>query len=401
MSAGRGAARPPARGGEGSGLDFGGTRAWLALGGSRPVLVVSQAQHLRAAFEPVARRHGYGRPIDTDRGRIAYRLGLEARPGAILCDTRLVDGGDAQVRAAVRSDFLLRETPLIVAPLAERAQGEAAASRLAEALFEALDAVLSPRGALLDDLASGAAQAAGWVEPIGVANLLRALAAAGCAGTLMLEPEQGPAVAVGLAAGLVVRVEDSGVPVEDLGLALVDLVGRRWRSFSFTRDGGAQAARPLRRAEAVETAIDLALQQNNALVHSIFERGLGQDGLAVDDRALLGWVARQPPEGRVLAEQVADGLVPSALDYGKHPALLRTLLHELRREAVLRVRSAALVGPGAGRAAPTGSQGPLLGVRPSSRATGRRSRVGRALIVAAACGGTLLVAAGGYFLLGR
>jgi len=402
MSAGRDVARPSGRGdAPAGGAEAGGRRAWLAFLGAPPLLVVSPAQQARRGLEPAARRHGYGGVIETDSARVAYGLGQDQRPGAMLCDTRLSDGGDEQLRVAVRSDFLLREVPLIVVPLADLARREADAVRLGEPLFEALDSVLSPRGALLDELTRGAPEVTGWVEPIGVANLLRAIGAAGGAGTLTLDPEQGPAVAVTIAGGAVARVEDSGVPADDLELALVDLVGRRWHSFVFARQAAERAAQPLRPVVAVEAAVERAQRQNNALVHRIFERGLGQEGLAVDDRALLAWVARQAPESRALAEQVADGVAPSALDYGSHPALLRTLLHDLRREAVLRVRSAALVAVGGGRVPLVGALAPAVGVRPRAQSQAPRSRVRRALVGLAAFLGTLLAAATGYYLLRR
>lgn len=402
MSAGRDVARPSGRSDATvDGAEAGGRRAWLAFLGAPPLLVVSPAQQARRGLEPAARRHGYGGLIETDSARVAYGLGQDQRPGAMLCDTRLSDGGDEQLRVAVRSDFLLREVPLIVVPLADLARREADAVRLGEPLFEALDSVLSPRGALLNELARGTPEVTGWVEPIGVANLLRAIGAGGGAGTLTLDPEQGPAVAVTIAGGAVARVEDSGVPADDLELALVDLVGRRWRSFVFAREAPERAARPLRPAVAVEAAVERAQRQNNALVHRIFERGLGQEGLAVDDRALLAWVARQAPDARALAEQVADGVAPSTLDYGSQPALLRTLLHDLRREAVLRVRSAALVAVRGGGGASVAAPAPAVGVRPRPQSPAPRSRARRALVVMAAFFGTLLLGAAGYYLLRR
>ncbi|MBK6847946.1 MAG: hypothetical protein IPG96_10550 [Proteobacteria bacterium] len=183
------------------GAEAGGRRAWLAFLGAPPLLVVSRAGAACRALEAGARRRGFGALLDTDSARAAYAMALKTRPAAVLSDTRLSDGGDEQLRVAVRSDFLLREVPLIVVPLADLARREADAVRLGEPLFEALDSVLSPRGALLNELARGTPEVTGWVEPIGVANLLRAIGAGGGAGTLTLDPEQGPAVAVTIAGG--------------------------------------------------------------------------------------------------------------------------------------------------------------------------------------------------------
>lgn len=379
----------------------GGASAWLSFLGAPPLLVVSRAGAACRTLEAGARCRGFGALLDTDSARAAYAMALKTRPAAVLSDTLLADGGDEQLRAAVRNDFLLREVPLIVAPLAELAQRQALSAESGEPLLDAIASVLSPRGALLDELAEGGASMTAWVEPVGAGNLLRVLGAAGVSGRLTLDPEQGPALTATLAGGEVVRIEDGGVLVDDHALALVDLVGRRWRSCVFTRAPGVKAALPLRRSARVEAAIEQAQRQNNALVHRIFERGLGQDGLALDDRALSAWVGRQSDEARPLAEQVAAGAAPCSLDYAKHSGLLRALLHELRREAVLRVQSAALVVVSGEVAGSADRSLPTPGVLARKRRPARPSRAARALVVAAACLATLLLAGAGYYLLRR
>jgi hypothetical protein len=225
----------------------------------------------------------------------------------------------------------------------------------------------------------------GWVEPIGTAHLLRAVGAAGFSGKLELRAREARRAEVELRRGEVCAGNVSAGSDPTVGpLALLDLLGLEWLEYELSPAASEWARVPLGQLEQL---IETALQQNNTLLARLYQQGLEVENVELDRAAVEEVLHRLPagtqePARRLIAGQPAAALVEQG---AATPGLLKSILHELRRKALVQVRSLQAVRPE---------------TSPPQAAVPRRSGGARHswLVIAAAGLVTVACAVGGYGL---
>jgi CheY-like chemotaxis protein len=307
--------------------------AWVRAIGAPPLLVAIPDGGARDLVESAARDQGY-EVLWANRGVGAYKLVLEQRPLAVVCDENLPDCAGRELLAAVRRDFFVREVPFIIIPAGEvAAAGEAAAA----SVLRGLAAVLTPGCALHQRLQHGGGEVSGWVEPVGLTRLLLTVDALELDATLRLECAKSKATAqVHFRGGEVAQVQvDTGAAEPSCDrLGAADLIGFEWRAFSISKT--AVGGQPIADCRAL---VEQARADNNALLEHIYRSGTGGDGVSVDQVALDGYLQTVPPACLEPLIRTVDGDPPASMADPDSEAMLRSMLYEMRRQTVLRVDS--------------------------------------------------------------
>jgi DNA-binding response OmpR family regulator len=359
-------------------------QSWLAAQGA-PLLLVGAPTESRETLQAAVEQLGFN-VTAVSTGLDAYTTALAKHPVAILADQRGPELDGRELLAAVRSDFQVRETPfLIVSSDFLASQMQNVGPGALAAVVQGLESALTPRVQLEEHLRDGGPELKGWVEPIGAAHLLRALGRAGLSGMLELVAKDRRADVVfrrGEICGASVTFGDTPTVGP---LALLNLLGYEWQEYRFVHTNTASAQVPL---GGLDQLIETAFQQNNILLAKIYQHGFDVEDIQVDFAALEQFVQKLPAGSQELGHKLIAGECAAVLvDRGAGtPGLLKSLLHELRRKAILQalsMRPARLESDrGGGEAA-------------VPRAPSRRGR--RWLVIVAATLITVGCAVGGYF----
>jgi hypothetical protein len=263
-------------------------------------------------------------------------------------------------------------------------------------ILAGLECALGPTVSFHEQLVAGSlGEISGRVEPVGLATLLRTIGATGVTGSLQLRRGEERNAEVVLRNGEICGATVNA-PSSTVGpMAMLHLLGYQWHEYRFTRGRVSEDQVPL---GSLARLVDTACKQNNILLGRVYQRGVGIEDVGVDRAALDLYLQGLQPdslellirlvEGEAAAELVAGGIAPQGI--------LRSMLYELRRNAVIRpvslrpVRMEADLQPG-GQASPqvaaTAAQGQL-----------EQPRRKRWLVALVACLSTVALAAAGYFI---
>jgi DNA-binding response OmpR family regulator len=342
-------------------------RSRLAASGPSSVLLVVPAPQVRGRLQHAVEDLG-ATVFCVSTGLEAYTAAREQRPLAILSDARAPRLDGRELLAAIRSDFQVRETPFIIVAsdyLAEQ-RGANEDTALAE-IVRGLATALAPRLRLYQGLREEG-KLSGWVEPIGVAHLLRAMGSADASGCLELKTKEPRSAVVFFRRGQICGATVNTAQSSSVGpMAMLHLLGLEWQEYDFAPDaiGGGQV--PL---GDLDYLIETACRQNNTLLSHVLQHGVRSGEVSVDTAALDVYLQRLPLPSRDLVVRLMLGekamsLVEKGLGTPGH---LKSILHDLRRKAIiypLSLRAPAdAMDPGAVAGPTVTAERPAAGQRP-------------------------------------
>jgi CheY-like chemotaxis protein len=306
---------------------------------------------------------------------------------AIFCDVQLEEMTGRDLLAGIRTDFGLRETPFLMI------DGEQLGSRLeqvgpsaVEPVLAGFDAALAPRVAAREQVRAGA-ELRGSLEQVGLGHLLRLLGRQGVAGHLYLRKGEERNAEVLISGGEIFGVTVNAPQATVGPMAMLHLLAYAWQDYLFQP----AAIREDRVSLGdVDHLVASACQHNNLLVARLYQLGMQIPDVSVDRSALDLYLQGLAPdtleplirlvEGEAAVQLAAADVAPAGL--------LKSMLFELRRAAVIRVESMRSFRSENGTA-----ERSALGLA----APAPRSR--RRWPVAVAAGlGTVLLAAAGYLV---
>ncbi|MCA9664393.1 MAG: response regulator [Myxococcales bacterium] len=317
---------------------------WIAAMGSAPLLLVVQNAHAAGALRHAAEHMGLI-VIEASSIQLAYTIARQRRPVAIISDSQLPDGAGRELLSALRSDFLVRESPFIMVSgddLAQQIETSGAPAALGP-IMQGLNAALAPRAHLWQQLASGTGgEQSGWVEPLGIGNLLRILGACHFGGRLLLRVGEQRNAEVVLRRGEVCGVTVNAPQATVGPLAMLHLVGYEWQELSLSREAPAGAHVPL---GDLATLVETASRQNNVLMQRVYDEGLLIEDVAVDEHALDAYVRTLPATSLDLLLRLKGGESPASLVQSgeSNESALKALLSDMRRKSVIRAQSLRVV----------------------------------------------------------
>jgi len=307
--------------------------------GGPPLIVVTSHAAARKSLIGAARAHGYS-VVPTASGADAFALAMRRRPLGIIADIQLPEGPGRDLLAALRVDYLLREIPFIMVGCADVARRTETADPWGH-IMEGLADVLSPPASLYATLQRQASDSTrGLANAVGVGNMLLTMEAAEASGKLaLLRGEEHEAV-VTFAEGALVGAELRKPNVACGRAALVDIVGYQWREFVFEPADPSDEADPALQGE-VTKLVEWARVQNNALLWRMFCEGPGAAEVAIDQAALDAYLHTVPPVYLELLIQIVDDAPAAKLAEKIPKGLLKSMLHEMRSNGVLKATDVA------------------------------------------------------------
>ncbi len=284
----------------------------------------------------------------------AYRVARQRRPAVIISDAKLPDAPGHELLGAVRCDYLIRETAFLLAPGDElaRSLGGRGSDSSINRLFSGVNQALAPRAELLERLGCGSGTEGGWVEPIGVTTLLRMVGASGFTGSVRLRYHEARNAALIFTSGNLCGVTVNSPQTSVGPLAMLHLLAYEWSNYLIaSEEPGIQV--PL---GELPTLIENAGRQNNALLERIYHEGVVIEGVAVDRSDVDTYLRSMPAPSLARMMRVVDGEAPATLvsEGVATPGAMKSLLHDMRRKAVVRAESLKPV-----RDVPTGSAEPF------------------------------------------
>jgi len=322
-------------------------RTWLGRHDTAPLLLVFPQEEVRRALELRAEALGFT-VASTTTGGDAMELIRSLRPVAIMADLNLPDLDGRELLAQVRADFCLREIPFLVI------SGEDLAHQLFEMEAEAVDPVilglesaLGPRVKLFGRLQPrDSLTLPGAVEPVGIATLLRTLGGCRSSGHLLLKTGLTRNAEVIFRRGTITAVTVHR-PISDTGnRAVTQLVGLEWRQFIFMPENPGKADR--QGLGDLDELLEQASQSNNEFLDRLYQRGLRQQGVAVDDQAMEAFLQTLPTGSMAVLMSLKEGGSLKELNERGEASfgVVRALLVELRRRGAVRPISAVGHHPG-------------------------------------------------------
>jgi DNA-binding response OmpR family regulator len=309
--------------------------SWLQVNRT-PLLVIVPNDRARMTLTRRAEQLGF-KVLCAETGREGYASAIKVRPVAVLADLKMPDMDARELVAAVRTDFMVRETPFLMLSgdeLAARISttGESAVEPIAKGLVTAL----MPRVQLYERLKAGAEDAVeGPVEPIGTSTLLRTLGAVRVSGNLRLSKGENTAEVV-LSRGEIWAATLSAPQVAVGPLALMHLTGYEWQDFVFMPRERMQSDEDQVSLGGVAQLVEAACQQNNILLARIYKQGVDLDEVTLDRGALDLYLQALTPDAIEWLIRLVEGEPAASLVTQGAPAnLLRSMVFDLRRRGVV------------------------------------------------------------------
>lgn len=360
------------------------TRRWLAEVGPLPLLMLVPNKSIRAALQQAAERLGYS-VFCAANGINGYTTAIEHRPVAVIADLQISDMDGRDFVKAIRTDFCIGETPVILissASLAPQVKTHGGATLVAP-IIDGLEAALAPRAALYVRLSTGGKEALnGPVKPIGTTNLIQVLGATRFSGQLRMGKRELRSAELlfsdGVICGATIKVPDVSVGP----LAMLQLVGYEWEDYDLSPKELGDDQVPL---GSLDLIIEQARQQNNQFLSLVYHQGVQIEDVSVDSKALDLYLQTLAPSTLEILIRLMEG-EPAAvlvLEGVTNSALAKSMLWELRQKAVISPTSMSALRP----------REPSGGVASISVPEAPRSRLLVALLAGAV---TVLMAAGGY-----
>ena len=365
---------------------------WLRTVNKSPLLLVVPQLEIRNMLQQATEKLGYS-VLPCSTSNEAYLTALQRRPVAILSYLKGLEMDNRELLAAVRGDFHLRETPFIMLSSEDlatqlRTSGLAAITPL----LQGLEAALTPKVHLYQQLhCKDPNPNSGWVEPIGTAGLVRLVGEALLSGRLHLQSREGYLAEVvfrrGEICGCTLNSPSSAVGP----LALFHLFGYEWQKYSFIPCEIDMSNITL---GDLPQLIETACQQNNILLNRLYQFGVQIDEVIVDNKALDAYLQKLPPFSLEVLIRLVEGekAVLLAEKGLATPTMLKAMLHDLRRKAVIQPLSLRPVNP---------DSNPIhigIGIEIGLSHQGRRRRW---LVVLSASIVTALLTAGSYLFYHR
>ncbi len=302
----------------------------------------------------------------------------------------------------------MREIPFLILPGAEMERRLAAGENVTQSVFQGMEALLGPRIKLYDDLmARRIAEAPEWVEPIGIRTLLRTFSLGKLSGYLLLRAgKQRNAEVIfdrGEMCGITVNAPQPAVGP----MAMLHLLGFEWKEYFFIRDYKAHGGVSL---GDLESLVETACRQNNALLSRVYENGTRRNDVSLNYSAMEGFMHTLTLKTRELFISLGEG-EPAAFMAAEQvapPAVLRSLLFDMRRRAVIlpnnmkaaRLEEAKAVNKSVAPP-PTALRQPAPGPAPlqaAPQAPAQRRRGTRWGVVVITTSLTIILATAGYFV---
>jgi hypothetical protein len=318
-------------------------KRWLADNGKSSLLVASLATAMVAELERLAPQRGFNL-VSVTTGASALDYLVQGHPVAVICDSALADCRGSELVMAVRGDYQTREIPIILVSPAEISPGGAGDVEAAATLIlDGLNLALSPRVRFDQRLCDVPQFLDGWVEPIGISWLLRAVGRAGWTGRLELrwgDKRNAEVVLVqGQVCGAAVHAPERSVGE----MALAEIIGYEWQEFvlsSCAARGGQQAS-----LGELERLVASAGELNNKLVQLAYDEGLKREGLVIDASALDSYFPSVPVALLDQLVRVVEGEPASEMvSHGEaNGIVLKSLLQEMRRKSVLRATTPQVI----------------------------------------------------------
>jgi CheY-like chemotaxis protein len=363
---------------------------WMAEMGKTPLLLIIPNNEARLALQQAAEKLGFS-VLCVDNGKAGYSSAIRVRPVAILSDLRVRDMEGRELLGAIRTDFMVRETPFLMISgddLSERLAG--GAGEAMAPILKGLETALKPRSQLYAALKDGAGgELAGRLDAVGIGMLLKSVGAAKLSGQLLLHKGEQQSAEVAFSRGEICGATITAPGTAVGPLAMLHILGYEWQDFRFVpADMLTEHQVPL---GALARLVESASQQNNALLTRIYQQGMGIDDISVDRAALDSYLQTISPDSLEVLIRLVEGESATSLVAQRiaAPGLLRSMLFDLRRKAVIRIASLR----------PVRMETPLevpLPPLPTEASEVKQRR--RWLVVVVAGFTTVLLAAGGYLV---
>ena len=329
---------PPSRGTPPSALNAASRdqlRQYLSNFARRPLVIAVMVKEVRDALRAAAESLGF-KVVIVGSGQEAWNVTHQQRPVALLSDLHLGDADGRELLSAIRSDFVVRETPFLILSADDLARGMASGgAEVITPIITGLETVLGPRVLLHHRLSNhDIEEVPGWVEPVGMANLLRTFGAARVTGNLLLRTgEIRNAVVIfkhGEICGATVNSPQASVGP----MALLHLLGFEWKEYFFIPTEGAQSQVPL---GELETLVEAASRQNAVLMNGVYLEGIKMEGVELDHKAMDAFLQALPTSCLDVLIRLSEGEPPGELiDVGLGgPAQIKAMLFDMRRKGVI------------------------------------------------------------------
>ena len=305
----------------------------------RPLLLAVNVKDVRDLLQREAEKLGFS-VIHAESGQETWNITHQQRPIALLSDLHLGDVDGRELLAAVRSDFIVRETPFLILSGADldrqiKTEGQEAV----DPVLRGLESVLGPRIKLYHHLFfKPKVPAVGWVEPIGICNLLRTFSDASMSGRLLFRFGEQRNAEVTFQRGQICGATVNAPQASVGPLALLHLVGLEWKEFYFAPDEGGRGRVPL---GEVQQLLDASSQQNATLMAGLYQYGVKLEDVIIDNTSMNSYLQALPTSSLDVLIRLSEGEPPAELiqDGIGAPGQLKSLLFDMRRKGVIKPTS--------------------------------------------------------------
>ena len=372
-------------------------REYLVRFVRRPLLLAVQIKDVRDALHHAVESLGFS-VVLAESGQDAWNITHQQRPVALLSDLHLGDVDGRELLAAIRSDFVVRETPFLILSgedLARqlRTEGQDAITPI----LKGLESVLGPRVQLYKALqASGPEPTAGWVELVGVCNMLRTFGAAKLSGRLLLRFGEIRNAEVVFQRGEICAATVNAPQLSVGPLAMLHLLGLEWKEFYFVPDEGGRSRVPLGEFDQL---VEAASQQNATLMSGLYQHGVKLEDVVIDNSAMNSYLQSLPTSSLDVLVRLSEGEPPGDLiqDGIGAPGQLKSILFDMRRKGVIKPTSLKPLRGEGDLTPPPQSTAPEPAPAPDPDEY-RRGGPPRWVVVLVAGAVTVILTAGGYLI---
>ena len=372
-------------------------REYLARFVRRPLVLAVKVPEVRDALQRAAEGLGFAVSF-AESGQAAWNVTHQQRPVALLCDLHLGDVDGRELLAAIRSDFVVRETPFLILSGEDLArQLNAEGPGAIAPIIKGLESVLGPRVNLYKTLQTADREpTAGWVELIGACNMLRTFGAAKLSGRLLLRFGEVRNAEIVFQRGEVCAATVNAPQLSVGPLAMLHLLGLEWKEFYFVPDDGGRSRVPL---GELEQLVEAAGQQNATLMQGLYQYGVKLEDVIIDNSSMNSYLQSLPTSSLDVLIRLSEGEPPGDLiqDGIGAPGQLKSILFDMRRKGVIKPTSLKpLRGDGDLQmpAQPQPEEPEPVAVPPELQ----RSGPARWVVVLVASAVTVILAAGGYLI---
>ena len=319
--------------------DRGHLQEYLTQIARRPLLLAVQVEEVRDALHRAAESLGFN-VVLARSGQEAWNITHQQRPVALLSDLHLGDVDGRELLSAIRSDFVVRETPFLILSADDLARQLGTEGQGAIApILNGVESVLGPRVQLFKDLQSaGSEPTAGWVELVGACNMLRSFGAAKLSGRLLLRFGEIRNAEVIFQRGEICAATVNAPQLSVGPLAMLHLLGLEWKEFYFIPEDDSRNKVPL---GELEQLLEAAGQQNATLMAGLYQYGVKLEDVVIDNASMNTYLQSLPTSSLDVLVRLSEGEPPGELiqDGIGAPGQLKSILFDMRRKGVIKPTS--------------------------------------------------------------